>query len=89
MSLLPLQFTYLTENEELDETIFFEEEGSLPFDANSKTQMHIMMKEISKELNLIDDYSIKKLEMILKYELPTFTATRRLVKNWMLENFIF
>jgi hypothetical protein len=89
MSSIPLQFQYLTENEKLDESSFFEEEGSSPFDANSKTQMQVMMKEISKNLNLKDEYSIKKLEMILKYELPTFTATRRLVKNWMLENFIF
>lgn len=89
MSSIPLQFQYLTENEELDESSFFEEEGSSPFDANSKTQMQIMMKEISKNLHLEDEYSIKKLEMILKYELPTFTATRRLVKNWMLKNFIF
>lgn len=84
-----MQFEYDLENEEMDVSRYFLEDGALPFNPSSKRQMQIMMEEVFLALNLQDEYSAKKLEMILKYELPTFTANRRLVKNWILENFIF
>jgi hypothetical protein len=84
-----LQFEYEILNETIDIKEFFEEEGNLPFNTESKKQMQVMMKEVCDKLALQDEYLIKKLEMILKYELPFFATNRRLARNWMIENFIF
>jgi hypothetical protein len=84
-----MQFEYTLLNEKINYEKYFEEEGNLPFNPESKNQMKVMMKEISDKLQLKDEYLIKKLEMMLKYELPFFTTNRRLVRNWMKENFIF
>jgi len=84
-----LQFSYEKLNDIKDEKIFLSEEGNFSFDKNSEKQMLIMMNLIIEQLNLIDEYSIKKLETMLKYELPTFTITRKLVKNWVVENFVY
>jgi len=86
---MTLQFEYENIDENIDEKKYFEEEGSLPFDTQSKKQMKVMMKEVCDRLNLQDEYLIKKLEMMLKYELPFFATNRRLARNWMIENFIF
>ncbi len=84
-----MQFEYSLLNENIIDEKYFEEEGNLPFNPESKTQMKVMIKEISDKLQLKDEYLIKKLEMMLKYELPFFATNRRLVRNWMEENFIF
>jgi len=84
-----MQFEYKLLDEEVDEKKYFEEEGNLPFNTESKIQMKVMMKEISDKLSLEDEYLVKKLEMMLKYELPFFATNRRLARNWMIENFIF
>ena len=86
---MELQFEYNALDEEIDIVKFFEEDGNLPFDTESKTQMQVMMKEVCDKLALQDEYSIKKLEMMLKYELPFFATNRRLARNWMFKNFIF
>ena len=84
-----MQFTYKKEFEDIDESTYFEEYGSLKFDNNSRIQMQIMMQKIFTKLELKDEYSAKKLEQMLKYELPPFTINRRLVKNWVIENFVY
>ncbi len=84
-----MQFGYKVENEEIDESRFFNNDGSMPFDTESKMQMKVMMKEVSDKLSIEDQYLIKKLEMMLKYELPFFATNRRLARDWMVENFIF
>ncbi|HIP30162.1 MAG TPA: hypothetical protein EYG93_03315 [Sulfurospirillum arcachonense] len=86
---MEIQFEYKEVDEKIDTVKFFEEEGNLPFDTDSKTQMQVMMKEVCDKLALQDEYLIKKLEMMLKYELPFFATNRRLARNWMIENFIF
>ena len=86
---MELQFEYKSVDEKIDVAKFFEEEGNLPFDTESKTQMQVMMKEVCDKLSLKDEYLIKKLEMMLKYELPFFASNRRLARNWMVDNFIF
>ena len=86
---IELQFEYQVVDDYIDSAKFFKEEGDLPFDADSKTQMQVMMKEVSDKLAIQDEYLIKKLEMMLKYELPFFATNRRLARNWMIENFIF
>ncbi len=86
---MELEFEYKNVNECIDEDKFFEEDGNLPFDSESKAQMQVMMKEVCDKLALKDEYLIKKLEMMLKYELPFFATNRRLARNWMVENFIF
>ncbi len=86
---MELQFEYKTVDEEINIEFFFEEEGNLPFDTESKIQMQVMMKEVCDKLALQDEYLIKKLELMLKYELPFFATNRRLARNWMIENFIF
>ncbi|MBL0709186.1 MAG: hypothetical protein JJW00_09070, partial [Sulfurimonas sp.] len=65
---MKLQFKYSKLDEKLDTIEYFNEEGSLPFDTDSKTQMKVMMKEVCDKLALQDEYLIKKLEMMLKYE---------------------
>jgi len=86
---MDLQFEYEIANETIDIKEFFEADGNLPFNTESKSQMQVMMKEVCDKLALQDEYSIKKLEMMLKYELPFFATNRRLARNWMIENFIF
>lgn len=70
------------------EATFFEEEGSEKFDKTSAQQMLMMMNRVSSDLRL-DAYSMKKLEVILREELPFFAVNRRLVLNWINENFLF
>jgi hypothetical protein len=68
---------------------FLNKEALLPFDSNCANEMKAMMKAIAIGLNLKEEYSFRKLEIILRYELPFFTTNRRLVKNWLMENFIY
>jgi hypothetical protein len=84
-----MQFEYTLEDEKINEEKYFEEDGNLPFDTESKVQMQVMIKEVCDKLQLKDEYLIKKLEMMLKYELPFFATNRRLARNWIVENFIF
>lgn len=84
-----LEFDYEIENEQLNIEKFLKEEGNLPFNPKSKTQMKVMMQEICATLSLTDEYSKKKLEVCLRYELPSFTANRKLVKNWVVNNFMY
>ena len=86
---MDLQFEYKVMDETIDIKEFFEVDSSVPFNTESKKQMQVMMKEVCDKLALKDEYSIKKLEMMLKYELPFFATNRRLARNWMIENFIF
>ncbi len=84
-----LQFDYENDNTLYDMSSFFTKDGSEKFIATSKKQMLIMLQTISNELNIEDEYSIKRVETMLKFELPFFAVNRRLVKNWVLENFIY
>ncbi|MBV5279473.1 MAG: hypothetical protein J0647_10730 [Campylobacteraceae bacterium] len=78
-----LQFNYVS-----DEKMYFEEEGGKAFDKTSAKQMMIMINRLSYELGL-DDYGIKRLEVFLREDLPSFAINRRLVLNWSTENFLF
>ena len=84
-----LQFDYENDDMPCDMSSFFTNEGSEKFVATSKKHMMIMLQSISDELNIEDEYSIKRVETMLKFELPFFAVNRRLVKNWILENFIY
>jgi len=86
---MTLQFDYEIENEQFDIKKFFDEEGHLPFNPNSKIQMKVMMEEVCDKLTITDEYLVKKLEVVLKYDLPFFATTRNLARNWVVENFIF
>jgi len=76
-----LQFDYEIENEHLSIEKFFEEEGHLPFNPKSKTQMKAMMQEVCDKLSITDEYLVKKLEVVLKYDLPFFATTRNLANT--------
>lgn len=84
-----LQFDdYKKDENSYDATTFFAVEGSEKFDKTSAKQMLMMMNRVADDLNL-DDYSMKKLEVVLREELPFFAVNRRLVLNWINENFLF
>ncbi len=83
-----LQFDYDEDHRIYDERHFFEEDASEPFDKRSAKQMLLMMNRLSKELQL-DDYSMKRLEVMLREDLPFFAINRRLILNWVAENFLF
>ena len=84
-----LQFDdYLSDNTSYNEATFFEAEGSEKFDKTSSKQMVMMMNRVASDLRL-DEYSMKKLEIVLREELPFFAVNRRLVLNWVNENFLF
>lgn len=84
-----LQFDdYLSDNTSYNEATFFEEEGSEKFDKRSAKQMVMMINRVASDLRL-DEYSMKKLEIVLREELPFFAVNRRLVLNWVNENFLF
>jgi hypothetical protein len=80
---------YTSPKREIDKEKYFEEEGSLAFDTHSLEETKIMMQAISSGLSIKDEYSLKKLEVLLRYDLPFFATNRRLVRNWLMENFIF
>jgi hypothetical protein len=75
--------------EDIDRENYFETQGHLPFDTYSQKETYIMMCEVSKMLHIFDAYSLKKLEIVLRYELPFFVTNRRLVRNWLMDNFIY
>lgn len=84
-----LQFDdYQHDDTTYNEATFFEAEGSEKFDKSSAKQMVMMMNRIAYDLRL-DEYSMKKLEIVLRDELPFFAVNRRLVLNWVNENFLF
>ena len=84
-----LQFDeYQHDDTTYNEATFFEAEGSEKFDKSSAKQMVMMMNRIAYDLRL-DEYSMKKLEIVLREELPFFAVNRRLVLNWVNENFLF
>ncbi len=84
-----LSLSYEEDEKKYDRDTFFSKFGNEKFNSDSKQQMLIMIEEVTKELNLTDEYSIKRLEIALKHELPFFAVTRKLVKNWILQNFIY
>lgn len=71
-----------------NESTYFDLEGSEKFDKMSAKQMLMMMNRVSADLRL-DAYSMKKLEVVLREELPFFAVNRRLVLNWVNDNFLF
>jgi len=83
-----LQLDYNQDDAIYDEASFFDEENSQPFDKYSAKQMLLMMNRVSENLQL-DDYAMKKLEIVLRDELPFFAVNRRLVLKWINENFLF
>lgn len=83
-----LQFEYQDDDKSYDEKAYFEEESSKKFDETSSKQMILMMNRISYELGL-DEYALKRLEVMLHEDLPFFTVNRRLVLNWASENFLY
>ncbi len=83
-----LQLEYAEDLKSYDETRYLEEEGNEPFDAHSSQQMQIMMRHLGTTMRL-DDYSLKKLEIFLRSELPFFAVTRRLVFQWVTKNFLY
>ena len=83
-----LQFDYDEDNRIYDENHFFEEDASEPFNKRSSKQMLLMMNRLSKELQL-DAYAMKRLEVMLREDLPFFAINRRLILNWVVENFLF
>lgn len=83
-----LQFDYLEDEREYDATRYFTEEGSESFDKHSAKQMLVMMNRIGHDLQL-DDYALKRLEVMLRTDLPFFAINRRLILNWISENFLF
>jgi len=83
-----LQLDYNQDDAIYDEASFFDEENSQPFDKHSAKQMLLMMNRVSENLQL-DDYAMKKLEIVLRDELPFFAVNRRLVLKWINENFLF
>lgn len=84
-----LQFEYHEDTERTyDLTRYLNEEGSEPFDAHSQKQMLIMLNSIANQLSL-DEYGLKRLEVMLRTDLPFFAINRRLVFKWVCENFLF
>ncbi len=83
-----LHFDYDEDNRIYDEKHFFEEDVSEPFDKRSAKQMLLMMNRLSREMQL-DEYSLKRLEVMLREDLPFFAINRRIILNWVSENFLF
>lgn len=83
-----LHFDYDADERIYDEKCYFEEDGSEPFDSHSAKQMLLMMNRIGSDLQL-DDYALRRLEVMLRTDLPFFAVNRRLILNWVSENFLF
>lgn len=83
-----LQLDYTEDTNEYHASTYFEERGNEPFDAMSAKQMCLMLQAIGETM-LLDEYSLKKLEIFLRTELPFFAVTRRLVFQWVTKNFVY
>ena len=83
-----LQLDYEKDMQQFDVKCYFDEEGGEPFDASSSKEMLMMLNQIGEDLHL-DEYSLKKLEIFLKTELPFFAVNRRLVRQWVQKNFVY
>ena len=83
-----LQLDYEKDMKQFDPKTYFEEEGNQKFDGNSSQEMLMMLNQIGEDLHL-DDYSLKKLEIFLKTELPFFAVNRRLIREWVQKNFVY
>ena len=70
------------------QSYFDDELGHQPFNNRSAEEMRIMLQTIGKDLSL-DEYSLKKLEIFLRTELPFFAVTRRLVRQCVNQNFVY
>lgn len=83
-----LNFDYDEDARSYDAMRYFDEEATEPFNSHSSKQMLMMMNRISHELQL-DEYAMKRLEVTLRTDLPFFAINRRLILNWINENFLF
>ncbi|NCD12559.1 MAG: hypothetical protein EOL93_08390 [Epsilonproteobacteria bacterium] len=83
-----LQLDYEKDMKQFNPKTYFKEEGSEKFDGNSSQEMLMMLNQIGEDLHL-DDYSLKKLEIFLKTELPFFAVNRRLIREWVQKNFVY
>ncbi len=84
-----LQFDdYVFDENIYDEKLFFDLQGGEKFNATSSKQMLLMMNKVGATLSL-DTYAMKKLEVVIRTELPTFAINRNLVFKWLKENFLF
>ena len=83
-----LHFDYQNDERNYDEKAYFEEESGEKFDKTSSKQMLLMMNRLSSKLGL-DAYALKRLEVTLHEDLPFFAVNRRLVVNWVSENFLY
>ena len=83
-----LHFDYQRDERDYDEKVYFEEESGEKFDKTSSKQMLLMMNHLSYKLGL-DAYALKRLEVTLHEDLPFFAVNRRLVVNWVSENFLY
>ena len=85
-----LEFPYDdNSSEEYNSETFFTKYGDKKLDTTSKKQILILMEEISNKLNLDDPYSIKRLEVAIHNDIPFFAVNRKLIRNWLLQNFIY
>ncbi len=87
-----LEFSYDEESSSSDTKtteLFFDKNGDKPLKRTSKDEVLTLMTEISKRLDLNDEYSIKRLETAIHNDIPFFAVNRRLIRNWLLENFIY
>ncbi len=84
-----LGFDYESDGNSYDIATFFDKEGKEKFNPKSKEQMLIMLQDIATKLNIDDEYGIKRLEVMIHYELPFFAINRRLIRDWLLKNFIY
>ncbi len=82
---MQLLYNYKKESEDLDFDTFWSELSG-DFDNEDKSHVKFLLKAVADELNL-DSYSIKRLETVIKTELPFFTCKRLLAKKWLIENF--
>ena len=83
-----LQLDYVSDPKLYDEKRYFNEEGDEPFDTTSKAQTLLMLNTLAYEMQL-DTYALKKMEIFLRSELPFFAVTRRLVRQWVTQNFLY
>ena len=86
LKLSDLIFTYEKNNQNLTCKEYWEEEGEA-FDKTNSTDILCMITEVCRLLNIDDLYGAKRMEATIHTDAPMFAWNRRLLKNWLVDNF--
>lgn len=86
LTLQDLIFSYENSDESLTYKEYWDKESEA-FDKSNATHMMYMLEEVCKILHIDEIYGAKRMEATIQTDAPTFAWNRRLLKQWLVNNF--